>query len=224
MILTTCSIHAPSIDRLICAIQNPASSPLDWTVPLASSLLGAGVGALALSLIFLADRRSRREDRALQHDVRFESALADLMRAMTGLSVSLRAVHTGQIAWDPEFRNLLYSDLAMTTPRPELPELAEADELWSAHEIASMIGDQDEREVLQRLSSAISFDIDHSPVARSGTLTSLVALLRLWRTGDVSQERILQDLGRIADEGRHHTMQEVGEEHDSHESEAPTEQ
>ena len=54
--------HGHNIDRIVCAIQN---QPLDWPniiSTIAAALLGAGIGAIALLLVFRAERNERRRE------------------------------------------------------------------------------------------------------------------------------------------------------------------
>jgi hypothetical protein len=93
-----------------------------WLAPLVSSLAGSGVGALALWLIFRADRAVRRQERARAHAETFERALADLMRAM----------HTYASARDLHDRQRASYGILEVSRGPSLAAPADAD-IWGSH-------------------------------------------------------------------------------------------
>jgi hypothetical protein len=187
-----CTHHGSQLADLICAIQHPAVELTDWLVPLASSLLGAAIGALALILIYRSESRARAEETRVRHAERFEGALAELMRQMYALAAGYRDWDKDQLAR----RGLpLSSLLSMPGESPaRAMERPTTDAVLGAHEIAQMIANPGERKVLDALSGCIVFSATLPANDAQGNLTAAAGLVRIWRNGLIDGSKAARDL------------------------------
>lgn len=190
-----CTHRGSQLADVVCAIQHPVVGLTDWLVPLASSLLGAAVGALALVLIYRSESGARAEETKRRHAERFEGALADVMRQMYALAAALRD-------WDKELANRQLRSLsAMLTSPGVTPVRAagppDADAVLGAHEIAQMIANPDERMVLNALGGCIVFSMELPPNDAQGNLTAAASLIRIWRNGLIYTSKAAADLDEM---------------------------
>jgi hypothetical protein len=157
----------------------------DWLPPLVASLLGAGVGALALLLVYRAERANRRDER-------FEEAFSALLAAM--LDQSER-----QVLYLEE-NGLIPTASARARSMKKIPEPPSDAGLNARLQVAKMLGNKVERELLQQLAAVITFNRQEDLTHYSGILSAAATEFALWHVGDVPVERVREDFKSMEDD------------------------
>lgn len=154
---------------------------LDFIGQIVASALGAGIGALAVVVVFRAERNERARERRERQDERLDAALANLMTAMWEHAEA-------SVQWSFKANSSLFT-------REPVPPAPSRGPVNGRLEVARMLAQPEEQSVMDALFRLVdaTFKLQDTASVRDA-FSSGISFIRNWRAGGATEEETIDAL------------------------------